>query len=36
MIKAGVIKNDNWGTIKGWNEMFIVDKKNPRIEVEII
>lgn len=30
-----VIKNDNWAGVAGFEECFFVDKKNPRIEVEI-
>ena len=33
--QAGVIKNDNWGGIKGIKDSFCIDKKNPRIEVRL-
>ena len=35
LVAAGVIENDGWGQIAGWTEEFEVDKKNPRIEIEI-
>lgn len=36
MIEAGVLKNDGWGEISGYQDRFYVDKENPRIEIEII
>lgn len=36
LVKAKVIKNDGWSEIKGWTETWEVDRKNPRIEIEII
>ena len=35
MQKAGVIANDGWEEIEGWNERFYVDKNDPRIEINI-
>lgn len=35
LIKAGKLENDGWGEIKSWEEHFEIDKKNPRIEVEV-
>ena len=35
-VKAGTLKNDGWNNIKGFSDRFEVDRKNPRIEVEII
>lgn len=35
LVRANVIKNDGWKEIAGWEEYFEVDKKNPRIEIEI-
>jgi Holliday junction resolvase RusA-like endonuclease len=32
-IKA--IKNDNWDCVSGFQDLFFVDSKNPRIEVDI-
>lgn len=36
LVKQGVIPNDGWKNILGFNDSFEVDKKRPRIEVEII
>lgn len=36
LVKLNVIKNDGWKEIKGFCDEFYIDKKNPRIEVEII
>lgn len=36
LVKAGVLKNDGWAQIDGFSDEFRVDKKNPRIEVEIL
>lgn len=33
--KSGVLKNDGWGEIRGWEEKFEIDKGNPRVEIEI-
>ncbi len=35
LVRAGVLKNDGWGEIDSFSDRFFVDKKNPRIEVEI-
>lgn len=35
LVKAGVLKNDGWNEIESFSDKFFVDKKNPRIEVEI-
>lgn len=35
LVKAKVIKNDGWNEIGDFEYRFCVDKKNPRIEVEI-
>ena len=35
LVDTGVIKNDGWKEIAGFSDEFYVDKKNPRIEVEI-
>ncbi|WP_069649655.1 RusA family crossover junction endodeoxyribonuclease [Caloranaerobacter ferrireducens] len=35
LVKAGVIENDGWKQINDFTHRFKVDKKNPRIEVEI-
>lgn len=36
MQKAGVIPNDGWNEIKGFTDVFEIDKDNPRIEIEIM
>ena len=36
MQKAGIIPNDGWNNILGWDESFEIDKENPRIEVELV
>lgn len=35
MVKAGALRNDGWGEIDSFEDCFAVDKKNPRIEVQI-
>jgi Holliday junction resolvase RusA-like endonuclease len=35
LVSAGVLKNDGWKEIAGFTDVFEVDKKNPRIVVEI-
>jgi len=35
LAKAGIIKNDGWNNITGFQHKFYIDAKNPRIEVEI-
>ena len=36
LVKSGTIPNDGWKNIVGFEDAFEVDKKNPRIEVEIV
>lgn len=36
LVRAGVLKNDGWGEVDSFSDSFDVDKKKPRIEVEII
>ena len=36
LVKSGVLRNDGWGEIEAFSDSFFVDKKNPRVEVEII
>lgn len=36
LVKAGVLENDGWNNIIGFNDIFIISKDNPRVEVEII
>ena len=35
LVKSGVMANDGWGEVGNWQEVFLVDKKNPRIEVQV-
>ena len=35
LVEVGVLKDDSWKQITGFTDAFYVDKKNPRIEVEI-
>lgn len=35
LVRAGVLKNDGWAEIEGFSDTFRVDKKRPRIEVDI-
>lgn len=36
LVKAGTLPNDGWNEIEGFYDTFLVDKKNPRVEVEIV
>ena len=36
LVKGEIIDNDGWKNITGFSDSFYVDKKNPRIEVELI
>lgn len=35
LVRAKILKNDGWNDIIGFEDMFYIDKKNPRIVVEI-
>ena len=35
LVETRVLRNDGWKEITGFSDEFYVDKKNPRIEVEI-
>ena len=35
LVRCGVLMNDGWANIEGFADEFYVDKKNPRIEVQI-
>lgn len=35
LVKSGVLQNDGWANIDGFSDRFKVDKKNPRVEIEI-
>ena len=34
-IKAGILSNDGWNDIKGFEDKFFIDKENPRVEIKI-
>jgi hypothetical protein len=34
-VRAKILKNDGWNDIIGFEDIFYIDKKNPRIVVEI-
>lgn len=36
LVKLGALANDGWAYISGFSDDFAVDRKNPRIEIEII
>jgi Holliday junction resolvase RusA-like endonuclease len=35
LVRAGVLENDGWEQVVGWEERWEVDKDNPRVEVLI-
>ena len=35
LVKCHVLQNDGWNEIQGFSDSFAVDKKYPRIEIEI-
>lgn len=35
LVKAGVLSNDGWDDIVGFQDAFFIDTENPRIEVEL-
>lgn len=35
LVKEGILENDGWKNIAGFDDRFFVDRNNPRIEVEI-
>ncbi len=35
LVECGVLHNDSWAYIKGFTDDFLVDNKNPRIEIVI-
>lgn len=35
LVARGIIPNDNWSCVKGFEDHFFVDRNNPRIEVEV-
>ena len=35
LVKKGILANDGWADIKGFEDKFNIDKDNPRIEVTV-
>lgn len=35
LIKSGIITNDGWNEIESFTDKFRIDKKDPRVEIEI-
>ena len=35
LVEVGVLKDDSWKQVTGFSDEFFVDKKTPRIEIEI-
>ena len=35
LVESGVLDDDGWGEIAGFRDTWVVDKVNPRIEIEI-
>jgi Holliday junction resolvase RusA-like endonuclease len=35
LVAKGILANDGWDNIQGFSVQFFVDKKNPRIEIDI-
>ena len=36
LVKMRAMKNDGWSNIEGFSDEFAVDKKHPRVEIEIL
>ena len=36
LVETGILQNDTWKYINGWEDVFAVDKLNPRIEVVMV
>ena len=36
LVKQGIIKNDTWDCIQGFEDKFCIDKENPRVCVDIM
>ena len=34
-VKSGLLKNDGWKQIEGFEDKFIIDKLNPRVVIEL-
>ena len=36
LVQAGILKDDNWKRVSGFEDIFVFDLKNPRIEIAIL
>ena len=36
LVACGVLKNDGWSYISGYTDSFYIDRKRPRIEIDIV
>lgn len=36
LVRTGTLRGDGWAEIDGFSDRFLVDRKNPRVEVEIV
>ena len=36
LVEAGILADDGWGQIEGFTDQFGIDRKYPRIEVELV
>lgn len=36
LVACGIIQNDNWHYVVGYQDNFYIDNKSPRIEVKIV
>src|SRR6056297_1866849 len=36
LVSAGVLEDDGWAVVKGFNETWEVDRENPRVEIELL
>lgn len=34
LVEVGILENDGWQNITGFSDNFVIDKNNPRVEVE--
>ena len=36
LVSCGVLQDDGWNEIRGFTDCFMIDRKNPRIEIKIV
>lgn len=36
LVKCNILKNDGWKEIESFEDVFFIDKDNPRVEVDIL